>query len=93
MSDPVVSVLQVPPMGLFYPSLLSLEEFSPLSRPWSVFLIPYFCIADFILFFVGCLHGLLFFTIYPQFPLVKCSDLKPGSAHALDDGAPIAGFT
>nr|AXR85311.1 ARP9 [Sanionia uncinata] len=30
----LLSSLNIPPMGLFYPSLLSLEEFSPLSRPW-----------------------------------------------------------
>ncbi|KAG0629724.1 hypothetical protein M758_1G125300 [Ceratodon purpureus] len=30
----VLSSVNVPPMGLFYPSLLPLEQFSPLPRPW-----------------------------------------------------------
>lgn len=42
-------------MGLFYPSLLSLEEFSPLSRPWSVFLAPYSFYSVFA-FCGGCVH-------------------------------------
>lgn len=51
VSDPVVSILQVPPMGLFYPSLLSLEEFSLLSRPWFVFLVHYSLLHSWPLFF------------------------------------------
>lgn len=38
-----LTALQVPPMGLFYPSLLALEEYTPLPRQWyppSVFFAP-----------------------------------------------------
>lgn len=62
-------------MGIFYPSLLALEETSALPRPWFVFTIHFlFIIVDFHAL-VGVCAGLVLNQLFMNSCKIKSSDL------------------